>query len=450
MDAPVTEDVVARHATALPRYTSYPTANHFTELGADQYRAWLAELPPGLALSLYLHIPFCQQLCWYCGCSTKAVRRDAPVEAYVELLEAEIASLADAVPRSHRVSHVHFGGGSPDILKAPMILRIGRLLHDTFDVLSGAEFAFEIDPRLLQPDQVAAMAGIGVNRVSIGVQDFDSRVQNAIGRQQSFEVTQRAVDLFRGHGIGSINIDLVYGLPHQTVASVERTIEQVLALEPDRIAIFGYAHLPSRLKHQRMIDEAALPGPYERFEQARRLSELVVDAGYNRVGLDHFARRADPLASRPIARNFQGYTTDQSDALIGIGASAISRLPGGYAQNAIKVDDYARRLRLGGLATARGCALSDDDVMRGYVIERLMCDFEFSARDLRARFGANAADMLSLADDVLRDDRDGLVEVTRDGFRVTSRGRPFVRTVCARFDAYLATDATLRRHALAV
>ncbi len=446
-----THDLVQRLAKPLPRYTSYPTANHFSPgVDATAYAEWLAELTPGSALSLYLHIPYCRELCWYCGCSTKAVRRYEPVASYLELIRREAVEVARRLPRDHQVTHIHWGGGSPDILEPADIIRLGSEINGAFAIAGGAEIAVEIDPRLLDAPRADAFAAIGINRVSIGVQDFDEAVQKAIGRLQGYETTRRAVALFRDRGIGSINVDLVYGLPHQTEDSVSRTIEQVLTLTPDRIAIFGYAHLPSRLKHQRLIDDASLPGPTARYAQSARIAELLLGAGYVQLGLDHFARATDKLATTALKRNFQGYTTDQADALIGLGASAISRLPQGYAQNAVAADAYGKRLGEAGLATARGFKLGADDKLRAFVIERLMCDFAFSSRELSRRFGGRAMPLIREAEAVIEDDTDGLVQRTSDGFRMTPRGRPFVRNICARFDAYLDPETSRRRHALSV
>jgi oxygen-independent coproporphyrinogen-3 oxidase len=447
----MTPELIRRHAAPLPRYTSYPTANHFTgEIGPSHYRDWLAQLSAGSTLSLYVHIPYCRQLCWYCGCSTKAVRRYEPVAGYVDFLAREIGTVATLAPSGHRVSHIHWGGGSPDILADGDIGRLADVLRRHFNLAEDAEFAVEIDPRLLTENQANVFAEAGVNRISIGVQDFDPAVQQAIGRTQSYELTLRTIELFRARGIGSVNIDLVYGLPHQTEASVAQTIERVLALAPDRIAVFGYAHLPTRLKHQRLIDEAALPGPVERHRQARRLEDILTGAGFAKIGLDHFARPSDSLAQRPLARNFQGYTTDDADALLAFGASAISKLPQGFAQNAAAVEEYGRRLAAHGLATARGRALSGEDRIRAHAIERLMCDFSFSASDMRARYGNGARSVIEIAQAVMRTDMDGFVERAADGFRITGEGRPFVRNICAKFDAYLADDAAERRHALSV
>lgn len=446
----MTPDLIKRHAAPLPRYTSYPTANHFASISPETYRSWLQALPAGAALSLYLHVPFCQELCWYCGCSTKAVHRYEPVQSYLTPLTSEIDTVSGLVPDEHRVTHIHWGGGSPDILRPDDIERLGNALHDRFKIAAAAEIAVEVDPRLMSDAQAEAFANIGVNRVSIGVQDFDEAVQRAIGRMQSYATTENVVEMFRKRGVTSVNVDLVYGLPHQTVDSVTRTLDQVLRLEPDRIAIFGYAHLPDRLKHQRLIDSAALPGAVERFEQSSALADMLVARGYLQLGLDHFALGDDTLATKSLQRNFQGYTTDTADALIGLGASSISKLPQGFAQNAVPVDTYARSIAETGLATTRGHAFTADDKLRAYVIERLMCDFAFSWQDLEDRFGPSASAIRADADDVIANDADRLVADSPDVFRLTERGRVLVRNVCAAFDSYLTADTAKRRHALSV
>jgi len=442
-------EVVKRYSSPVPRYTSYPTAPHFTDsVGPAQYAQWLAALPAGARLSLYLHIPYCDQLCWYCGCSTKAVQRYEPVTAYLPSLTAEIESVSARVPADHRVTHVHWGGGSPSILRPEDILSLAQATRARFHLADDAEFAVEADPRGLDGTRIAAFAAAGVNRVSIGVQDFNPEVQKAINRLQSFEVTRNAIATLREHGIGRINIDLVYGLPHQTRQSVEATARKVLELAPSRIAAFGYAHLPQRLKHQRLIDEASLPGIVERFAQANRLAHILTAAGYVRIGLDHYALPDDPLAHGPVNRNFQGYTTDRADALIGLGATAIGRLPDGYVQNCVPVADYQRSVASCGLATARGVQLTQGDRMRGFVIERLMCDLAFPAAELNRRFGVAAAPILEEAQMLLEADQDHLVERDGETFRITEKGRPFARAIAACFDSYLGMGEA--RHAVGV
>ena len=397
----------------------------------------LRSLSPSQALSLYVHIPFCAQLCWYCGCNTKATRNTDTIETYLQHLLTEILMVAAVVPGARPMGHIHWGGGSPNSLSADQIRRLAETLHTSFAIGADTEFAVEIDPRWLDQDQIKAFAEAGVNRASVGVQDFNPQVQSAINRVQSVEMTERAVNGMREAGVKGVNIDLVYGLPHQTEESVANTIEEVIRLAPDRIALFGYAHLPSRAKHQSMIDETTLPGTMERYRQSRRAEHLLIEAGYVTVGLDHFAKPDDALASGEIKRNFQGYTTDKADALIGVGASSISQLPTGYYQNAVPRADYERRVSDTGLATVRGILLSDDDKMRASVIERLMCEFEFSKSSLQSVFGDLAKPVIDKAEELVAADEEGLVERTADGFRVTELGQPFVRAIASCFDAYL-------------
>ncbi len=432
-------EVLERYAAPVPRYTSYPTAPHFTSaVNAEMYAGWLRQLTPSAALSIYVHIPFCNKLCWYCGCHTKATQQYRPVADYMEALLEEVSTVAGLLPPDCRTVHMHWGGGSPSILSPDDIRRLADALSRSFNRGDDAEFAVEVDPRHVDPERVAAFAAGGVNRVSVGVQDFNPEVQKAINREQSVEMTRSVVEMFRAVGVRSINIDLVYGLPHQTRDSVERTIEEVIALAPDRIALFGYAHLPSRLPHQRLIDDDALPDITERFAQSNRAANRLIAAGYVRVGLDHFARPEDSLARGPLHRNFQGYTTDAADALLGLGASSIGKLPQGYVQNSAITPDYQRRVRNGGLATVRGRALTEDDRARSFVIERLMCDLRFPAEELRERFPEHAFPLIEEANNLLESDEDGLVEPEGAcGFRVTEKGRLFLRTICACFDAYL-------------
>ena len=287
-----------------------------------------------------------------------------------------------------------------------------------------------------------------MTRVSLGVQDFDPQVQRAINRFQPFEMTARAVDLFRARGVSSINIDLVYGLPYQTRASVQQTIEQTPTLKPDRIAIFGYAHLPSRFRHQSLIPDASLPGAVERYGQSQRLYRILTAAGYKRIGLDHYARPGDKLAEPGVRRNFQGYTSDTAETLIGLGASSISRFPQGYTQNASATPDYKARVDKTGLATVRGIEMSEDDIIRAAVIERLMCTFDFSGSALLAAYGEAARPVIADAEAIIDSDQDGFVRRTDDGFVLTEKGRPLVRTIAACFDVYLGQGNAI--HAIAV
>lgn len=433
-------EMLRRYAAPVPRYTSYPTAPHFTAgVDAAAYGAWLDALEDGQPLSLYVHIPFCNEMCWYCGCATKVTRQHAPIARYLEALSREIDTVAGRIKTRHRVTHIHWGGGSPSILQPDDIRTLASQLKSRFELDADAEFAVEIDPRGLDEARIEAFAQSGVNRVSIGVQDFAEDVQKAINRMQSVELTAWVVDTFRAHGIDGINVDLVYGLPLQTLETLDDTMDHVLALAPDRIALFGYAHLPQRIKHQRLIDDDALPDTAQRFAQANRAAQRLTEAGYVTVGLDHYARPHDPLASGTVRRNFQGYTTDTAAALIGLGASSIGRLPQGYVQNTPAIGEYERRVLDGGLATVRGHAMSAEDAARGLVIERLMCDFVFPAAELRSRFGDLAEPIIAEANALRdQDDEDVIAPASAgDGFAITDKGRIFVRSICAKFDAYL-------------
>jgi len=444
-------EMLQKYAAPVPRYTSYPTAPHFSgKVGPDDYAVWLGALPEAARLSLYFHIPFCDTLCWYCGCTTKITQRYAPIAKYLKSLLVETERVGAMIDPGTSVTHIHWGGGSPSVLQPDHIRVLTRRIRDSFPVAKDAELAVEVDPRQLPEDRISAFAEAGFNRVSIGVQDFNEKVQKAINRDQSFETTKRTVDLFRAHGVRSVNIDLVYGLPYQTRDSVADTIDRVIELAPDRIALFGYAHLPARITHQRLIPDNALPDTAERFAQANRASNHLTAAGYVRVGLDHFARPHDSLAGARVHRNFQGYTTDDATALIGLGSSSIGRLPQGYVQNAVAMGDYERRINEGGLATAKGHAFTADDVVRAYTIERLMCDMRFPAADLSERFGPAASSIIAKARALANDDKDGLIEAEAgDGsFRVTEKGRLFVRTICAEFDAYLGRSEA--RHSAGV
>ena len=433
----------------VPRYTSYPTAPHFTAgTGPDTYAQWLGALPPDATLSLYIHVPFCTELCHYCGCNTRAVRRREPVEAYAERLTEEIALLGTLAGR--KLTHLHWGGGTPSILGPRWLETIAARLASLFDLSALKEHAIELDPRRLDRPLVATLSRIGVTRASLGMQDASPGVQQAIGRVQPFDLVRRAADWLRDAGITELNIDLMYGLPAQTVHDVQRSAELAASLDAQRMALFGYAHVPWFKTHQRLIDDATLPGLSERLEQAQVAADTLRGLGYQAIGLDHFALPGDELAAaareKRLHRNFQGYTADEADALIPVGASAIGRLPQGFVQNAPDVAGYARAVSAGLFATVKGLALDDDDRLRASIIERLMCDL---AIDLESLAGKNSATHFAAELNALRPLADeGLL--TLDGTRVTmtEAGRPWVRIAAAAFDAYLA--AGQKRHSLAV
>ncbi|MFQ6017409.1 MAG: oxygen-independent coproporphyrinogen III oxidase [Kiloniellaceae bacterium] len=429
----------------VPRYTSYPTAPQFDDrVKAQDYRGWLAALDPDLPLSLYLHIPFCDSLCWFCACHTKIVRRYAPVAAYLELLLGEIDLAAGVLGQGRGVCHLHLGGGTPTVLEADGLARLFDRLRRRFALRPGAEIAVESDPRELTDEVAAVLGRVGVTRASLGLQDINPEVQRAVNRVQSFEQTARAAELLRAAGVGSINIDLMYGLPHQTVERLLATVEAALRLAPERVCLFGYAHVPWMMKHQRLIDEAALPGPAGRFAQFQAAAARLEEGGYVWIGLDHFALPGDPLAiaarEGSLHRNFQGYTTDDAPVRLGFGASAIGLLPQGHVQNAVPLRAYRDAVAGGRLPVARGLALDDDDRLRAAVIERLMCDLEVDLEKLCREFDCAPGVFAAELSDLAPMQADGLVVVEQASISVTEQGRPFVRTVCAVFDRYLQPD----------
>jgi oxygen-independent coproporphyrinogen-3 oxidase len=438
---------------AVPRYTSYPTAPHFgAHVGADTYAAWLRKLSATTQLSLYLHVPFCVDLCLYCGCHTKAVRRRAPLDNYVERLTKEISLVGDQAGR-RGISHLHWGGGTPSILDQRQLLDLVGHLHKVFDVSVIREHAIELDPRHVTAELVRTLVMMGVNRVSLGVQEFSAHVQQAIGRIQPYDVVKRAVDTLREGGIGNLNFDLMYGLPLQTSHDVERTAKLAAALDPQRIALFGYAHVPWFKAQQRLIDVTSLPGAVERVEQMEVARETLLALDYQPIGLDHFARPSDSLAvaarQRRLHRNFQGYTIDDADALIGLGASAIGRLPQGFVQNSPDMGTYSRAIAAGRLAAVKGVQFSADDRLRGRIIELLMCDLSLDLDAVARDFGLGAGERFQPEIEALQPlAKEGIVQLDGDRIIVTEKGRPFVRLVAAAFDAYLKDSRT--RHSVAV
>ena len=445
--------IVLRHQGArVPRYTSYPTAPHFNH-GIDDagYRRLLAA-PGSEPVSVYLHVPYCRTLCWYCGCHTRASRTDAPILRYADALRREIASLAEALPGRLPLGHVHWGGGTPSILPPETFRAVMADLDAAFDRRPDAEIAVEIDPRVIDDDRIAVFQDVGVTRVSVGIQSFDPQVQAAINRRQGVDETTRCIDGLRAAGIDGLNLDLVYGLPHQTADNAVATVEASLALAPDRFAVFGYAHLPALKRHQRLIDAVTLPDGPERLAQYRAIAARIEAAGYRPIGLDHFARADDALAlaaaDGTLRRNFQGYTADPCPTLIGLGASSIGAFSGAYVQNTPDIPAYLEAVEAGRFATARGRILTDEDRIRRTVIDALMCTLSADLANIAARHGIEPQVFLADLDTLKPMAREGIV--TLDGWRVTvpEPFRPLIRSVAAAFDAYLTP--TEQRHAVAV
>ena len=438
--------VQARAETRAPRYTSYPTAVQFgPDVDAETYAEWLVAIADDKPVSLYVHIPFCRpfcrRLCWYCGCNMQVARGPETVTDYVKKLDREIELVFWARGRGLPVSALHLGGGSPDCLSPSDLERLFASLRDAFSLTPGMDFDVEIDPAYLNSDFIHAAGRLGLTRASLGVQTFAPEVQEAINRPQSFETVAETATLLRDVGVKSLNFDLMYGLPRQSVSDVLSTLDQAMTLRPDRIALFAYAHMPNLEPHQKRIDPDALPDAQARLDQAEAAASWLTEAGYMRIGLDHFALPEDALARAATAgtlhRNFQGYTTDTAETLIGLGVSAISRLPQGYAQNAHDLETWTAALDRGRLPTARGIALRDDDRLRAEAIERLMCDGAVDVAALCRRFGVALDAVEDVWPVLLQFEDENLVQLDGARVRVTARGRPLVRTVCTAFDRYL-------------
>lgn len=428
----------------LPRYTSYPPANRFSpDVCEADVAGELLALPTNADLSVYIHIPFCKQLCWYCGCHASVPTRANPLDSYVEALLQEIDLVGARLGGACRVSHVHFGGGSPNVLTPEQIDAIFGRLNECFVLAADAEICAEFDPRSLPSATLEAYAGGGLTRASLGVQVLDPHVQALINRKQPVEVIDDVVTRLRAAGVGSINMDVMYGLPEQSLAYVLETAEYAVDRGADRIAVFGYAHVPWFRKHQGAIQTSALPQSEARFRQAEAAGRLLEDAGYQRIGFDHFALPGDDLAQAArngtLRRNFQGYTADKAENLIGFGASSISSVGRLLFQNAPDTAQYRQRVGQGRLATVRGTRLSEADMEIGRVISDILCHFEAELPDevmKRSRAALRALQSL------------GVAKVDGRRVSVTARGAPYVRNVAAALDPELAPGTA--RHSLAV
>ena len=435
----------------VPRYTSYPTAPHFgAEVNQGHFTDWVRAIPEGSSISLYLHVPFCRHLCWFCACRTQGTQSEEPVRAYLETLKSELALLKEILPADLTLSRLHWGGGTPTLMTGDMISELAGTVLDMIPMAKGGEFSVEIDPNEIDESRIKALAEAGMNRASIGVQDFDEEIQKVIGRIQSYELTKEAADMIRAHGIDSLNADILYGLPHQTDARIAESVLKLLTLSPSRVALYGYAHVPWMAKRQQLIPTDALPAPEERlglFDVARKL--FMAD-GYEEIGIDHFALPDDGLAVKQregqLKRNFQGYTDDTSDVLIGLGASSISKFPQGFAQHASGTSQYTTAVREGRFATVRGHVFTEDDRLRARMIEALMCDFRINSAEILDKFDITRTRLEAMYKKA-SDDFEGLPQITAEGFYLPPEARPLTRMVARSFDAY---DLSKAGHSSAV
>ncbi|MGO4908427.1 oxygen-independent coproporphyrinogen III oxidase [Pseudorhodobacter sp. W20_MBD10_FR17] len=435
----------------VPRYTSYPTAPHFAGgVDAGQFTKWIEAVPAGAEISLYVHVPFCRRLCWFCACRTQGTTSDAPVIAYAEMLREEIALLRRHLAPGVTLSRLHWGGGTPTLLSPALMRGLADQIFDAVPLATGGEFSVEIDPNEIDAARLDALVASGMNRASIGVQDFDPEIQKTIGREQSYELTKQVADMIRERGVQSLNADILYGLPHQTNIRIADSVQKLLTLSPDRVALYGYAHVPWMSRRQQLIPSDKIPAAQDRlslFETARKL--FTMD-GYAEVGIDHFALPSDGLAKAQAAgtlrRNFQGYTDDTAAALIGLGASSISRFPQGFAQNASATAAHTKPIRDGQFSTHRGHIFTGEDLLRARMIEAVMCDFRIDRAELLRDFDVSVArveTLLQAAKTAFGD----MVTLNDDGLTIPPHARPLTRMIARIFDEY---DHAKAQHSAAV
>lgn len=435
----------------VPRYTSYPTAPQFQAgFGADKVAGWMASIPPSAAISVYIHVPFCRHLCWFCACRTQGTTTAAPLASYLKTVKQELRIAARHLPQGVTIEHLHFGGGTPTLLEPAMVAELTDAVFDLAPLATDAQFSVEIDPNEIDDARLDALATAGMNRASIGVQDFDPMIQEVIGRPQSFETTKAAVDGLRARGITSLNADILYGLPHQNTQRITASVEKLLSLEPDRVALFGYAHVPWMARRQKLIPTDALPSPEARLDLFDTAHALFTANGLRQIGIDHFARTGDGLDTAQkngtMRRNFQGYTEDKSETLIGFGASSISRYPQGYAQNEPATSKYVEKIQTGTLATARGHEFKNQDLIRARIIELLLCDFVVDFAQVAQEFNTDVNTLTAMADG-LDDLLPNTFTLTANKLTILPFAQTLVRIAARHFDAY---DMNASGHSQAV
>lgn len=436
-------DIITRLSANVPRYTSYPTAPNFSsDLGPQLVEKMHKSIDGGEPLSIYIHIPYCDRLCWFCACHTKQTKSYAPISSYIETLLEEIELHRRALARSPEIAQIHFGGGSPSMLKSEDFNELSKKLRTSFRVTEKTEISVEIDPNDMSEDMLVGLQKIGITRASIGVQDFDPDVQEAINRPQTFEQTRDLVQALRSINISSVNVDALYGLPRQDMKRIRATLEKVISLSPDRVAMFGYAHVPWLKKHQNMINDKELPNIEQRHQQAEFADKFLTSNGLHKIGIDHYATPEDSLTKAlkagTLHRNFQGYTTDQCHNLLGLGASSIGQYDGGFIQNIVPTKQYKEAISEGRFAANRGYELTQDDRIRGHIIERLMCDFSFNFDDVTDKFGGAATQIIEMAKSIAIKDPDNICRVNDGEFHISEDKRAFTRIVASKFDAYLS------------
>jgi oxygen-independent coproporphyrinogen-3 oxidase len=454
-------DLLRRYDRPGPRYTSYPTAPQFgADFGEDALRRAIQDSngdPIPRRLSIYVHVPFCLSPCFYCGCNRVITRDKTRADGYLAHLCREIEMIAPLFDRDREVIQLHFGGGTPNFLSPTQLRRTVELLkrHFKFSGAVDRDISIELDPRTVSPQDIAELALAGFNRASLGVQDFDPAVQEAVNRVQGIEQTRAVVDACRTHGFRSVNIDLIYGLPNQTPDGFRRTLETVIAMHPDRLAVYSYAHLPDMFKAQRQLDASLLPDAETKLALLQLAIETLTAAGYVYIGMDHFALPDDELAQAQerggLHRNFMGYTTHADSDLIGLGASSISHIGDSYSQNPRDLPSWQMAVDEGRMPVFRGMVLSEDDQLRADLIQRLMCQGEIPISALERRYGIDFASYFAVALERLQPlEADGLVSVYPDRIEATARGRMLLRNIAMCFDRYLQQPVDAPRFSRAI
>ncbi|MEP4484467.1 MAG: oxygen-independent coproporphyrinogen III oxidase [Halioglobus sp.] len=441
-----------KYACQGPRYTSYPTAPHFRDdFKVQHYIDWQKQVSSqqSAPLSLYVHIPFCRDICYYCACNKIVTRKKGVAREYLKRLFREIETQSKLVGNRRPITQMHWGGGTPTFLDNAEITELMHTLASRFRLLDKGyrEYSIELDPRTVDTATIALLKGIGFNRISLGIQDFDPLVQKSINRIQPLSSVAKLVDCIRAHDFRSLSFDLIYGLPHQDRHTMAETLRKVIQLKPDRIACYNYAHLPERFSSQRAIDRLTLPEPHEKLLLHQIISDTLQEAGYQHIGMDHFVLPQDELAMAQaegrLQRNFQGYSLHMADDLLGLGVSSISQLGDFYLQNERQLDEYYRRLDAGELPLARGCRMNQDDRLRKHIIMSLICELQLDTAECNSQFGVDFNSLFSQQLlDLLPMERDGIVEIHPNRIVVTDNGRPFLRNICMLFDAYLSQAAS--------
>lgn len=448
---PFNIDLILKYDKPGPRYTSYPTAPYFSEsFKNSEYLEEIKKCIPQTPLSLYFHIPFCQSVCWFCGCNVHYTKDKSLSEKYVETLILELKNLKKILHKEKKVIQIHFGGGTPTFIPANLLEKVMNKIIELFEFGDDPEIGIELDPRALTDEHYKFLEKSPFNRFSMGIQDFDEKVQKAVHRVQSEELTFETFKKLRGIGAKSINVDLIYGLPYQTAESFKHTVNKIIDLNPDRIAVFNFAYLPDIMPHQRAINKDALPKPIEKIKILEMIIENFTNNGYIYIGMDHFAKADDELftalENRTLYRNFQGYTTKRGCDLFGIGATSIGQFGRCYSQNVKKVNEYIKSVEENGFAVFRGIKLTDEDILRREIILKLMCHFVLYKKEIEEEFNIDFDNLFSDDLNHLKEmEKDGLVRLTSDKIIVEPIGRLLIRNVCMAFDAYLKKDKEPKR-----